>query len=114
MTKPIRRILEQVKLLPFFSHIYGSEGFSMGCTAYDRSVAGINKEQTFQINVPKSKSEKLGRLIKERMLDFGQVAFIDDEFSEIEAARRMCKTIFISCGMGMQEQDVERLRTMVE
>jgi len=120
MTKPIRKILEQVDLLSFFSHIHGSEGCSMGRTPYDEKVADeealsrqleepTQNEQSFQMNVMKSKAQKLAAIMKERDLESGQVVFIDDEFQEIERASSTCGVIHVSSGKGMHEEDMQLL-----
>jgi phosphoglycolate phosphatase-like HAD superfamily hydrolase len=127
MVQTIRKILEQVELLPFFSEILGSEGCALGCTAYDHSVAAKERtperEQPLDIDPPhtrncrlpglmSSKVDRLRELMMGRRLCFDEVVFVDDELAEIEQARCVCNTIHISSGMGMQASDMEALRAM--
>jgi phosphoglycolate phosphatase-like HAD superfamily hydrolase len=128
MAQPIRNILQQVGLLCFFTQICGSEGCSMGCTAYDHSVQSKSAlsgktgkpgdngaivphavEQKVRWFAKTSKASELQGFMEERSLTYGEIVYLDDDLEETESARHVCQSIHVTSGHGIGEREINIL-----
>lgn len=103
---PVRKILDEVGLLRYFSDVYGNTAEAYGKAAYDatanpgadaRYLAGPQNQLTG------SKQQFLRNYMNQRGLGYDDVVFIDDTLEEVTSMQQTCKAIHVlTNGMGPQ------------
>lgn len=101
---PVRKVLEQVSLLSFFSGVYGKTGEHYGQTAFD-AQANPGADSRFLGNaacqLSGTKQQWIKQYMSQRGLGFDDVLFIDDDVQEVMSVGQICQTIQVSGGKGM-------------
>lgn len=119
MLGPLRKCLDEMHLLSFFSQTFGSLGASLGATDYDLALpaeGSLGAQESYlgtpEMHVGVSKAEVIKRLIQERGLGHAQVVLVDDDIDEINRVRGICATIHINHGKGLSDLESNALRRM--
>lgn len=116
---PVRRCLEKVGLLHFFTRIYGKICTYYGGTEYDAqtSAASMGSDVRFLGSSEdadwESKPLLIARCLQERALQGHEAVFIDDDLSEVQAAMGVCNTIHVQGNQGMSQHEFVVLRNIV-
>eukprot|EP00929_Paragymnodinium_shiwhaense_P085988 TRINITY_DN46465_c0_g1_i1.p1 TRINITY_DN46465_c0_g1~~TRINITY_DN46465_c0_g1_i1.p1 ORF type:complete len:357 (-),score=79.28 TRINITY_DN46465_c0_g1_i1:165-1235(-) len=105
---PVRFLLEDLGLLPFFGAVFGRIGDTYGINGYDKSVLrtqpsareaailGQREDSDWD-----AKTTVINRMKQRLFLDGSCTFFIDDDPEEIKRARQHCKTLWIRDGKGI-------------
>lgn len=113
---PLRRCLEQVGLLGYFTHVFGTIGVASNPTEYDLCLplGAPGADARFLGTTANtgwgSKASLIARCLRERGLHYGNAIFIDDTPSEIADVQSICATIQVQPPRGMGSREFELLR----
>jgi hypothetical protein len=114
MEGSIRQCLKQVNLSQYFSDVVANTGSSMGSTEYDFSLMYSADMPRSQRSQPFNKIEHLRTAMVDKQLNAYQVAFIDDDSSTVGSVQSICRTIHVASGIGIQDREVQLLRSMLQ
>jgi phosphoglycolate phosphatase-like HAD superfamily hydrolase len=119
MVGTMRKCLDQVGLLQFFSKTFGHVSDSLGATEYDLrvSAAAVGRNACFlgtaAMAMPATKNEVIADYISDLNLDSEQVLLIDDSISDVWKAQGLCRTLFVRHGRGMGESEFQTVKDML-
>jgi len=97
---PVRKCLDQVGLLQFFSKVYGNIGDTYGATDYDRSATVLPADARF-MGTPDSalvgsKQQLIGNYMRQYGLQPSECVFLDDTPDEVKSLQGVCATIQVN------------------
>jgi len=115
---PMRRCLEHVGILSFFSKTVGTIRDINGKTPYDEEsqLWSIGEDERF-LGAPEdlvlsSKKLCVERWLRDCGLHFCNAVYIDDDLREVRSISDLCPTIHVKDGAGMGPQEFALLRSM--
>jgi hypothetical protein len=121
MQATLRKLLEQVNLLCYFSMTKGSCGAALGLTNYDMRLLnpGFSGEGEVYLDATSYQGlEDKSDTITQWMQDFGlhadEVLYIDDDEEEIQRVVNVCRTMFVSGDNGMGAEEFQRIRDVIK
>eukprot|EP00930_Biecheleria_cincta_P088181 TRINITY_DN77414_c0_g1_i1.p1 TRINITY_DN77414_c0_g1~~TRINITY_DN77414_c0_g1_i1.p1 ORF type:complete len:359 (+),score=63.23 TRINITY_DN77414_c0_g1_i1:99-1175(+) len=112
---PVRKILDQLGLLRYFSQVFANIGETYGRTDYDKrqSVTTLGTNARYLGSSENSgwgsKARLVGHALASRRLSGEQAVFIDDQSSEIQSMHGVCQTIQVMPPQGLGPREVEAL-----
>lgn len=115
---PIRRCLDKVSLLGYFSQVYANIG-GANPTDFDRRAqrAGPGSEARYMGSAANSgwgsKAHLVARCLREKGLRGDDAIFVDDTPAEIANVRGTCATIQVDPPHGMGERELALLRRLL-
>lgn len=116
---PIRKCLEQVGLLRYFTDVYANIGISYGETDYDKALPPMRAARDAHYLGAAgnagwgSKGKMVMRCLQERGLSAEEAIFVDDTASEIANVRGACYVLHVQPARGMGAQDLAQIRGML-
>lgn len=116
---PVRRCLEQLGMLGFFTKVYGNIGAHYGTTEYDvrLSASAIGSDSRFlgglELAGWGSKQQLVARCLQERGLSGCDAVFIDDDPLEVRRVHHTCFTIQVESPSGMSQREIDVVRATV-
>lgn len=114
---PLRRCMDRVGLLGYFSKIYANVGDVYGATDYDQMFLSghgrLGQDERYLGSAGMagwgSKRELVARLMTERGLRGADAVFVDDTEAEVRSLEGLCATVHVAAhGIGQRECTVLR------
>lgn len=106
----VKKCLQDLELLQYFSEVYGRVGSEYGALDYDRQrAAGSHAEHGALLGRVDqaswgTKDKLISALMRERNLQFEECALVEDDPDEIQRARPFCRTLFVEAARGLTPQ----------
>mmetsp|Transcript_134908 Transcript_134908/g.419204 ORF Transcript_134908/g.419204 Transcript_134908/m.419204 type:complete len:302 (+) Transcript_134908:88-993(+) len=117
---PVRKCLDHVGLLAFFSKVYANVGGAYGSLLYDRQLPpGAVGQDSRYLGSPdladwqNNKQALISRCLRERGLHGSEAVFVDDQPSEVESLRNVCPTVHVQSQRGIGPRELELLRSLL-
>lgn len=117
----VRKCLQDIGLLGFFSEVYGNIGDNYGVTPYDQDVARAkpSSKELAYVSTPdkaawKSKDKLILLLANRAGLSRDQAVLVEDDPEEIRRANLVCRTMFVKEAAGMTPRHCAALLQLVE
>jgi len=116
---PVRKCLDQLGMLHFFTKVYANIGSAYGSTQYDRQLPpGAPGADQRYMGSPEladwpSKQMLIARCLRERGLQGLEAVFVDDHPSEVESVRGVCATVQVQPPRGMGQREIDLLWAML-
>mmetsp|Transcript_97938 Transcript_97938/g.255532 ORF Transcript_97938/g.255532 Transcript_97938/m.255532 type:complete len:424 (+) Transcript_97938:98-1369(+) len=117
---PIRKCLDQVGLLGYFTQVFANAGGVPDGTDYDvtlppglpagRDVHLLGRAENTGWG---SKGRLVARCMRERNLQVEEAVFVDDTASEISNVQGICLTIHVQPAEGMGQVHLDQLRSLL-
>jgi len=117
---PVRKCLDQLGMLHFFTKVYANIGSAYGSTQYDRQLPpgapGADKRYMGSPELADwpSKQGLVARCLRERGLQGLDAVFVDDHPSEIESVRGVCATVQVQPPRGMGQREIDLMWAMLQ
>jgi len=109
---PVRKLLDQIGLLSYFSDVYGNTGRTYGMLAHDyvidmRRMTQPGQDEHFlgspENQIPGSKQKFVQGYMDRQGLKFSEVLFVDDTLLEVQNMQETCRIIHVTTA-GMDAQ----------
>lgn len=116
----VKKILSDLKLLPFFEEVYGNAGTNYGQTPYDEEVGKMKDSveiKRFLGKPAESSWRSKDKLIQKLRTRFGyakeEVVLIEDDPEEVQKATNVGETVLVKEAKGMNREHFDMIRKLI-
>eukprot|EP00747_Dinoflagellata_sp_TGD_P081491 gnl/TRDRNA2_/TRDRNA2_161325_c0_seq1.p1 gnl/TRDRNA2_/TRDRNA2_161325_c0~~gnl/TRDRNA2_/TRDRNA2_161325_c0_seq1.p1 ORF type:complete len:204 (-),score=44.40 gnl/TRDRNA2_/TRDRNA2_161325_c0_seq1:78-689(-) len=117
----VRKCLDDLSLLDFFTDVYGNAGDVYGGTPYDQERVAdlLTPEMRKFIGASKkphwtSKAELIDELMSEKGFTWWQAVLVEDDPLEIKKAAQVCRTLSVTEAAGITPEQCAHLLSMTK